>query len=103
MLIKKYSYSYKIILDQIITGLSNKSIQIFDTNVEKVGMTILQAHNKPVSCIRINEAPKGGRATDLCDFFLTSSYSNLDPIKLWDLRSAKWNKIRLKFYISLYN
>lgn len=75
--------------DMIITGLSNKSIQVFDTNAETVSLTIPNTHMKPISCIRLNEAPKGPAATQLCDIFLTSSFSNMDPVKLWDMRSAK--------------
>jgi WD40 repeat protein len=76
-------------VDQIICGLSNKIIQVFDTNAEQVSLTINQGHGKAVSCIRLNEAPKGQSPTDLCDIFMTSSVSNIDPIKLWDLRSAR--------------
>ncbi len=74
----------------IITGLSNKSLQIFDTNAESVCATIPNTHVKPISCIRLNEAPKGPEyATQLCDIFLTSSFSYMDPIKLWDMRTSK--------------
>ncbi|ODN00749.1 WD repeat-containing protein 27 [Orchesella cincta] len=75
--------------NMIITGLSNKTIQMFDTNAETVSLTIPNAHSKPISCIRINEAPKGEHANSLCDIFMTSSFSNVDPIKLWDIRCAK--------------
>ncbi|CAL8100991.1 unnamed protein product [Orchesella dallaii] len=75
--------------NMIISGLSNKTIQVFDTNAETVSLTIPNAHSKPISCIRINEAPKGQHANYLCDIFMTSSFSNVDPIKLWDIRSAK--------------
>jgi len=73
----------------IIAGLSNKSVQIFDTNAEKVSLNIPNTHTKPIACFRINEAPQGMHATSLCDIFLTSTFSSFDPIKLWDLRCAK--------------
>lgn len=78
-----------LIPDLIFYGGSNKSLSTFDANAEKVIWTVPNAHNKNINCIRLNEAPKGSNAMILCDYFLTSSNSWLDPIKLWDLRSAR--------------
>ncbi|CAG7729362.1 unnamed protein product [Allacma fusca] len=73
----------------VICGLSSKCLQVFDANTEKLAISIPQSHTRPLTCIRLNEAPKGSNATALCNFILTSAPSSVDPIKLWDLRTAR--------------
>lgn len=58
-----------------------------DVNAERVSFSVRCAHSKPVTCIRLNEAPLGGVQTShLSDIVLTSAPSYFDPVKLWDLR-----------------
>ncbi len=64
-------------------------MELFDAGSEQVVLTIPNCHSKSITTIRINEAPKSSHATSLCDTFLTSTNSVTDPLKLWDLRSAK--------------
>ena len=67
----------------MITGGSDKSIEVFDMNQAKSCLTIPEAHAKNFHQICQN----GSEFNHSYDLFLTCAVG--DGIKLWDLRSAQ--------------
>ena len=70
--------------DIVITGGTDKSIEVFDMNQAKSCMLIPEAHSRNFHQICQNESEFNQNSYDL---FLTNAVN--DGIKLWDLRIAQ--------------
>ena len=81
--LKKEFYS---IIDIVICGGTDKSIEVFDMNEAKSCLTIHEAHSRPFHQILQNPSEHNRLSYDL---FLSNAVN--DGIKLWDLRSAKYD------------
>ena len=77
-------FIFKFIIDIVLTGGSDKSIEIFDMNQAKSCLFIPDAHTRNFHQIYQNESEHNQSSYDL---FLTNAVS--DGIKLWDLRIAQ--------------
>lgn len=73
-----------MILDVVITGGSDKSIEIFDMNQTKSVLSIPEAHTRNIHQIFQTGSPYNQSSYDV---FLTSAVA--DGVKMWDMRNAK--------------
>lgn len=84
LILRFFYFIYENQLDLVITGATDKSIEVFDMNQAKSSLLIRDAHSRLFHQIAQNGSEHNRHSYDL---FLTNSVG--DGIKLWDLRVAQ--------------